>query len=93
MSVVYSTLTSASPNSTTLLDNMNKCDGLPLCRFYYLTVPFGLLVAFSCLLTHAENSPVAGKLPQAPDNTFSIVVIPDTQQYRGRGTKGAAENE
>lgn len=34
---------------------------------------------------------VAGELPFATDNSFSMVVIPDTQQYRGRGTREAAE--
>lgn len=29
----------------------------------------------------------AAGLPPAPDGTFSIVVIPDTQHYRGAGTK------
>lgn len=30
---------------------------------------------------------IAAELPAAPKGTFSIVVIPDTQHYRGRGTK------
>lgn len=30
----------------------------------------------------------AGELPDAPDKTFSIVVIPDTQHYNGINTKG-----
>jgi hypothetical protein len=30
----------------------------------------------------------AGKLEAAPEGTFSIVLIPDTQAYKGAGTKG-----
>ena len=54
---------------------------------------FGLPLACSGLFAAACNSLFAAELPPAPANSFSIVVIPDTQQYRGRGTKGAAENE
>ncbi len=32
-------------------------------------------------------------LPPAPEGAFSIVVIPDTQQYRGRGTKAEPESQ
>ncbi len=35
---------------------------------------------------------IAGELAAAPEGSFSIVVIPDTQQYRGRGTKGDADS-
>jgi len=37
--------------------------------------------------------PVAGaELPPAPRGTFTVVVIPDTQSYRGRGTKSQPDS-
>ena len=35
----------------------------------------------------------AGELRAAPEGTFSIIVIPDTQHYRGRGTKAEPGNQ
>ena len=35
----------------------------------------------------------AADLPSAPDGAFSIVVIPDTQHYRGRETKAEPESD
>ncbi len=35
----------------------------------------------------------AGELPVAPEGTFSIVVIPDTQHYKGVGTKAEPDSE
>tara|TARA_Y100001934_G_C12379979_1_gene791761 strand:- start:797 stop:1783 length:987 start_codon:yes stop_codon:yes gene_type:complete len=35
---------------------------------------------------------IAGDLSPAPAGSFSIVVIPDTQHYRGRGTKGSGKD-
>lgn len=35
----------------------------------------------------------AGELPQAPEGTFSIVVIPDTQHYRGIDTKSTPDSK
>jgi hypothetical protein len=35
----------------------------------------------------------ADELPPAPDGTFSVVVIPDTQHYRGRGTKHEPDSQ
>lgn len=35
----------------------------------------------------------AGELPPAPEGSFSIVVIPDTQQYKGRGTKSQPNSQ
>ena len=35
----------------------------------------------------------ADELPAAPEGTFSIVVIPDTQHYRGSGTKGQPDSD
>ena len=32
-------------------------------------------------------SVVAAEIPDTPKESFSIVVIPDTQHYRGKGTK------
>ncbi len=75
------------------LDDMNNYDRLPFGSLSCFAFLFWLAVAFSCLLSHAGRMLVAGELPRAPANSFSIVVIPDTQQYRGRGTKGAGEDE
>jgi len=52
-----------------------------------------------CILSAAlvyllgENGLRADELPIAPEKTFSIVVIPDTQQYMGRGTKGQPDSK
>ncbi|MFT5368445.1 MAG: hypothetical protein ACI8V2_003411 [Candidatus Latescibacterota bacterium] len=35
---------------------------------------------------------VYGELPPAPEDAFSIVVIPDTQKYLGKGTKAQPES-
>ncbi len=49
-------------------------------------IPFRLLVCVLC----AWVVPVTGgELPAAPEGSFSIAVIPDTQHYKGRGTKRA----
>lgn len=51
--------------------------------------------AFStCLavLLHCNNTP-ADEFPAAPKGSFSIVVIPDTQHYRGRGTKSQPDSQ
>ncbi len=45
------------------------------------------LFALVSLFVSAEHTSQANQLPAAPNNTFSIVVIPDTQYYFGRGTK------
>ncbi|MGB0578749.1 MAG: metallophosphoesterase [Limisphaerales bacterium] len=50
---------------------------------------FALTVVSCCL---AARATVAAELPPAPEGSFSIVVIPDTQHYKGRGTKGADKN-
>ncbi len=44
---------------------------------------FGLLVTLACPLA-------AGELSPAPDGSFSIVLIPDTQAYKGKGVKGGS---
>lgn len=38
-------------------------------------------------------SPVLAELPPAPAGTFSIAVIPDTQHYRGKGTKAEPDSD
>lgn len=70
---------------------MDSSRGSPLGRFSYIPCLFGLALVFICLAVNAEEAVVAGELLPAPDGSFSIVVIPDTQHYRGRGTKGAGE--
>ena len=39
----------------------------------------------------SDDQQLSGDIASAPKGTFSIVVIPDTQQYRGRGTKRVGE--
>lgn len=34
----------------------------------------------------------AGELPSAPDGSFSVAVIPDTQHYHGKGTKASPDS-
>ena len=51
-----------------------------------ICVPMLLLVA-SILPARAD------KLPPAPEGTFSIAVIPDTQHYKGRGTHSKKQAE
>lgn len=46
----------------------------------------GLATLFTFVSAGAE-------LPSAPEGTFSIVVIPDTQHYKGRGTKGNSDSK
>ena len=50
------------------------------------------IIRLSLLFALAPASPAA-ELPSAPEGTFSIVVIPDTQHYRGRGTKGRPDSD
>ncbi len=45
-------------------------------------------LTFTSMLLAVGNKLSAGELPAAPDNTFSIVIIPDTQHYKGIDTKG-----
>lgn len=51
-----------------------------------------VFVAAILLLTGLDRL-YSGELPEAPSGTFSIVVIPDTQHYKGRGTKGQPDSE
>ena len=48
------------------------------------------IVMLSFTATASESFP--NELPAAPEGTFSIVVIPDTQHYYGRGTKREPES-
>jgi len=41
----------------------------------------------------ALAAPLAAELAPAPDGTFSVVVIPDTQWYRGAGTKAEPDSK
>lgn len=50
------------------------------------------LLAVLMLLT-TQCVAVAETLPPAPEGSFSVVVIPDTQAYRGRGTKAEPDSE
>jgi hypothetical protein len=49
-------------------------------------VPIRFILSL-CLMTMFVAESVAADLPPAPEGTFSIVVIPDTQGYRGEKTK------
>lgn len=50
-----------------------------------LNVALSLLVSFATLC--------AGELAPAPEGSFTVVVIPDTQHYLGRGTKAQPDSE
>ena len=51
-----------------------------------------VLITILALLIFGDKSR-ADELPAAPEGTFSIVVIPDTQHYRGRGTKSQPNSQ
>lgn len=52
------------------------------------------LFLFSLLFVAGDSMAIrAAELPAAPDGSFSIAVIPDTQHYKGRGTKADKENK
>lgn len=53
---------------------------------------FTPLRAAICALFLAGPLQAAEKLPAAPADSFSIVLVPDTQAYRGAGTKGQPES-
>ena len=46
-----------------------------------------ITLAAMTVLGTADSAAAEPSLSPAPEGTFSIVVIPDTQGYRGRGTK------
>ena len=51
-------------------------------------------IRLACLLATAHGlTASAAELPRAPEGSFSIVVIPDTQHYRGQGTKAEPESQ
>lgn len=52
-----------------------------------------LLLLFATAVAPIDSALLSGELQPAPDGTFSIVVIPDTQHYYGRGTKLQPESE
>jgi len=56
----------------------------------HIRLIFCTVAVFACFIT---GELPAGELPEAPDGTFSIVVIPDTQQYHGKGTKATPDSE
>ena len=52
------------------------------------------IVRMAIILTVTTNSKAAGpNLEPAPDGSFTIAVIPDTQKYRGRNTKADPNSE
>lgn len=50
-----------------------------------------ILAAAICLLLAAD--PGLAALDPAPEGSFTVAVIPDTQHYRGRGTKAQRDSE
>lgn len=50
-------------------------------------------LAVLLILVLSMVSCVAAELEPAPEGTFTIAVIPDTQHYRGRGTKSQPDSE
>ena len=57
-------------------------------RFIRLLVVLTLIAAAPRSVPAAEST-----LSPAPDGSFSVVVIPDTQAYRGKGAKGKSKSE
>jgi hypothetical protein len=47
----------------------------------------------SLVFTHSSQTSAEDKLTAAPEGSFSFVVIPDTQAYRGEGTKAEPESK
>jgi hypothetical protein len=74
------------------LEYMNKCERFQLERFKFIAFLFGLPVIFICLSVNAGQSVVAGEIAPTSENSFTIVVIPDTQHYRGSGTKAGSDD-
>ena len=59
--------------------------------FSYRAVVFG---AAWCILLFVSPTRSTGEhFPPAPEGTFSIAVIPDTQHYRGRGSKAEPNSD
>ena len=52
-----------------------------------------LRLALSSILIIFATHSLGEEFPPAPEGTFSIAVIPDTQQYRGRGSKAKPGSE
>ncbi|MBI5818720.1 MAG: metallophosphoesterase [Verrucomicrobia bacterium] len=51
-----------------------------------------LVVAFLAALPWLQVTGAEPTIPPAPEGSFSIVVIPDSQKYLGRGTKSQAKS-
>jgi hypothetical protein len=52
------------------------------------------VTTLACLLANVHCLTVsAAELPRAPEGSFSIVIIPDTQHYRGRETKAEPDSQ
>ncbi len=58
-----------------------------------LSSPLAILGSLFLAVFPGGNSLLADELPSAPQGTFSLVVIPDTQQYKGRGTKSQPNSQ
>ncbi len=71
---------------------MDISHSLPWGRFPIPRRLFGLGLVSCWMAVFAGKSAIAGELPPAPEGCFSLVVIPDTQHYRGRGTKRGGED-
>lgn len=54
-----------------------------------------IIFTFTTLLVFLAGGDAltADELPEAPDKTFSIVVMPDTQHYKGIDTKGNSDSK
>lgn len=59
-----------------------------------MKTPLRIIVALAVLCVGAFQTEVArgAELAPAPEGTFSIAVLPDTQHYRGRGSKHEPES-
>ncbi len=57
-----------------------------------IRIGISLLLSATLLLT-SRCVTATETLPPAPEGSFSVVVIPDTQAYKGRGTKAEPDSE
>ena len=65
---------------------LNRCSSFSFPRAIAMA---GLLVA----VVVAASAGAHAELAPAPAGTFTIAVLPDTQQYKGKGTKAEPESE
>ncbi|MEN6493005.1 MAG: hypothetical protein ABFD16_01825, partial [Thermoguttaceae bacterium] len=60
-------------------------------RYLSISRALGLLLVWLLLAGGVAAEP--RRLGPAPEGSFTIVVIPDTQEYRGKGTKAEPKSQ